>query len=351
MPALKSGMSRSGTSEEEKPLVVITVASDLPVDVGSFKSVLGELAEVQIVDLPMRRLSSEEENDLVRKVANVSVLFVRSGIIGREVISSLKKLKAISVHGVGIDQIDVAAATDNDIMVTNVPGGNAEAVAELAIGIILALCRKIVTADSKVREGKWNEGRQNGLELKGKTLGIIGLGYIGSRMAELGRAFDMNVLGYDPYVKAERTRGMGIQPTDFGSVLEKSDVLSIHVPLNEHTKGMIGERELSLMKRTAILVNTSRGAIVDEKALTKALEKGVIAGASLDTLEEEPPNQTNRLLRMKNVVLTPHIGGSTEECLTTIALIAAEDISRILCGRIPRNLVNREGIPREPKAT
>ncbi len=334
--------SHMTTHRKEKSKVIVTESSDLPVDIESFKNTLGGLAEVKSIEVPMRQLSSSEEDELIRELVDVEALFVRSGIIGKRVIDSSRKLKVIAIHGVGVEQVDVSAATENDIMVTNVPGGNAEAVAELAIGIILALWRKIPLADKKVREEKWSEGKSSGIELKGKTLGIIGLGHIGSRVAELGRAFDMNLLGYDPYVAPARVRSMGVQIVDLETLLKESDIVSIHVPLTEQTRQMIGEKELRLMKQTSILVNTARGAIVDEKELCSALENGVIAGAALDTFEEEPLDSSNPLLKMDKVVITPHIGGSTRECLTFIAVVGAKDIAKVLRGEFPENLVNRD---------
>ncbi|MFQ5710276.1 MAG: hydroxyacid dehydrogenase [Candidatus Geothermarchaeales archaeon] len=326
--------------------VVVTTNKNLPVDEDTFRGALRGVAEVRVLMLPHRELSAEEEDPLITYLGDVHGLLLRPGKISKRVINALDNLKIITTHGVGVDfnldEAAVEAATQKGIYVTNVPGGNANAVAELTFGSLLNLIRRINQGDRGVREGKWAKAMFLGAELSGKTLGIIGLGRIGERVARIARGFDMEVLSHDPYVSEERARGAGTRLVSLKELLRESDVVTIHVSLSGETEKMIGEEELRLMKRTAVLVNTARGPIVDEASLYEALREGVIAGAALDVLEEEPPSHGNPLLQLENVVVTPHIGGNTWESLRNIAKIAAEDITRALRGETPKNLLNPE---------
>ena len=329
----------------QKSRVLVTVTEDYPVDIQTVNEVLSEIADIHTVALPHRALTAEEESDLIEEMKDVIALFVRPGIITERTINAAKKLRIIAVHGAGVDQIDVKAATKKGIFVTNVPGGNAEAVAELTMGLMLSLVRRIPFAVKQVREkGQWGEARFLGTELRGKTLGIIGLGHVGTAVAKIARGFDMKILYYKRKRKPELEKILDIEYKDLNTLLQESDFISIHVPLTDETYHMLSEQQFKLMRKTAFLVNTSRGKVVDEAALYKALKENRIAGAALDVLEKEPPTSSNPLLQQHNVVITPHMAGSTRECLQTIAKTAAEDIAAVLRGELPKNLVNVEAL-------
>jgi len=259
-------------------------------------------------------------------------VMVRGTKIGEADLARAKKLKIISKQGVGYDNIDVAAAKKHGIPVVRTPGVNQEAVAELALGLALAVGRRIAELDRRVRAlEKMDRTRILGVEMYGKTVGIVGVGNIGSRVARKWQAaFDCKVLGYDPYKKLTIPQASRLE-----EVLEKADLLTLHVPLTEETKHMIGKRELALMKPAAILVNTCRGGVVDEAALYEALKAGKLFGAGIDTWEVEHPHVESRLLELDNVVGTPHAAGGTEETQIRSALLTAEQALDVLRGGQP----------------
>ncbi|MCX8162291.1 MAG: hydroxyacid dehydrogenase [Candidatus Bathyarchaeota archaeon] len=290
-----------------------------PVDEEFFKIMKGRAEVIKAYDV------SDEEFASLLKDADVVIVRSRRRIT-RALIDCADCLKVIARAGVGLDNIDVDYARSKGIMVVPVAEASVEAVAELTIGFMIALSRKIPQLDSKMKNGVWCKSEGVGLELKGKTLGIIGLGRIGSRVAELAKAFGMKIVAYDPYVDREVASKMGVELMDnLSDLLRVSDYVSIHTPLTDETYRMIGEEELKIMKPTAFLVNTARGAVVDERALAKALKNGWIAGAALDVFEDEPLKNSD-LIKLDNVILTPHIGGNTLEAQKSIARILAEKI-------------------------
>ncbi len=259
--------------------------------------------------------------------------------------------RIISQYAVGYDNIDVECATKHGVYVTNTPNVLTEATAELTWALILAAARHIVKADRYVRSGEWYRSGTGwhpelllGLELRGKTLGIIGFGRIGRAVARIGaKGFGMKVLYYSRHRAArEVEEEIGARYADLDTLLKESDVVSIHVPLTPETRGMIGERELQLMKPTAILVNTARGAVVDTDALVKALREGWIAAAGLDVFHEEPLPPDHPLTRLENVVLAPHIGSATREAREAMTCAVLDNLLAFKRGEIPPNLVNRE---------
>jgi len=267
-------------------------------------------------------------SDELKKIAsNYDVLIVRSRTkVTKEIIEAGKRLKLVCRAGVGLDNIDLRAAEERGIKVFNTPEAPAEAVAELSVGLILSLARSIPQADLTMKEGKWIKSKLTGWELKGKTLGTIGLGNIGERVAKLAKAFGMNILitkrtPPDPALLKE----LEAEFVPLSELLRRSDVVTIHIPYTAETHHMIGEKELQLMKEGAYLVNTSRGPIVDESALLKALQSGRLGGAALDVYEFEPPKDWT-LMRLPNVVCTPHIGAETEEAQKTAAILMAEKV-------------------------
>lgn len=254
-------------------------------------------------------------------------LIVRSATtVSRDLISRAPVLKAIGRAGVGVDNVDIPAASERGIAVFNAPGGNTLAAAELTVGLILSLARRIPQADASLRSGRWDRAEFKGVELAGKTLGLIGAGRIGSEVAVRCRAFAMDVLVYDPYLDADRAGELGADLVGLDVVLERADFISIHVPLSDETRGIVGSDALAAMKPTAFLVNASRGGVVDEEAVAAALVDSVIAGAALDVYEKEPLASDSPLRDAPNMVLTPHLGASTAEAQEGVATEVAEKI-------------------------
>jgi D-3-phosphoglycerate dehydrogenase len=243
------------------------------------------------------------------------------------VIESASSLKVVSMHGVGLDHVDLEAAARKGLIVANCPGANDQAVADLAIGLMVAIARHIPFADQDVRNGKW--GRYHGSELWKKTLSLIGLGRIGHGVAKRALGFDMQVLAYDPYVDEVQAEAIGVRMSSFEEVISAADFLSLHAALTEETRHMIGKSELEHMKPSAFLINTARGGLVDEEALYAALARGQLAGAALDTFAAEPPIGSP-LLQLENVVLTPHIGAHTQEAIERMGMLAARNVVQAL---------------------
>ena len=278
-----------------------------------------------------------------REAPQVDAVISRKGrITRRHIEQSAGRLKIIARTGVGVDvsRVDVDAAREHNIWVTNMPGVNAAAVAELAFGQMIALARHSVAADRAVKANRWAEGpRFQGLELAGKTLGIVGMGNIGTRVALRGRAFEMALLVCDPYIPASQVTALGGRWVALEELFRESDFVALHCPLNSETRHMVGAKPLALMKRSAFLVNLARGGVVDEEALAACLREKRIAGAAIDVMEAEPPRKNHPLLALDNVLLTPHIGGSTGEAQSRGEWGAAEEVVRVLQGDRPHNPV------------
>jgi D-3-phosphoglycerate dehydrogenase len=263
---------------------------------------------------------------LLDKIKGYDVLVVRSATkVTKEVIDSGENLKIIARAGVGLDTIDVQAAKARGIKLVNAPEAPTIAVAELVIGLMLSWARHLPRADNSMKEGRWEKAQLIGRELRGKTLGIVGTGRIGQAVGYRAKAFLMNILAYDVEQNTEFISGTGTHYVDLEELLRKSDFVSLHVPATPKTRHMIGRHEIELMKPSAVLVNTSRGEVIDEAALVSALKKSKIAGACLDVYDREPPKDSP-LLRLPNVILTPHIGASTLEAQREAALIIAEKL-------------------------
>jgi len=253
--------------------------------------------------------------------------------ISREMIDNAPNLKVIARAAVGIGNIDVEYATEKGILVINTPGINNISAAELAIGLLLAATRNIVTAHNQMSEFKWDRNTFTGTELLGKTIGIIGLGNVGHRIARYAQAFEMEILAYDPYVSDEVFDRHHAKKCTLNGLLQNADIVSMHVPKNEETTGMIGEAELSLMKSGAVILNTARGGLIKEKALIEALKSGKVAAAGIDTWEVEPPIE-NPFRDFPQVVMSPHLGASTREAQKKIAVSIATQIPRALRGEV-----------------
>ncbi|WP_054856706.1 D-2-hydroxyacid dehydrogenase [Vulcanisaeta sp. JCM 16159] len=269
------------------------------------------------------------KDDLLRIVGDYEILVVRSRTkVTREVIDAAGKLKVIARAGVGLDNIDVNYARSRGIEVINAPEGSTQSVAELAIGLMITAARLVALQDRLVKGGDWPKGKFMGTELFGKVLGIIGFGRIGQRVAELARAIGMKVQAYDIVDMRDRAVKLGVDFVDFETLIRSSDFITIHVSLTPNAKRMIGERELQMMKDGVIIINTSRGEVIDTRALLKALNDGKVAAAALDVLENEPPREPweIELVKHPRVIITPHIGAETREAQRRIAEILVNKV-------------------------
>ena len=261
----------------------------------------------------------------------------------RETFEKATKLKVVARYGIGLDSVDVEAATEFGICVVHTPDAPTIPVAEITIGLILAVYRKILVLDRTVRSGGWQSKELLGFELYGKTVGLVGMGRVGYRVAKVLSAFDSEILIFDPFVPEENIRSIGAKPIrSLEDLLTKSDIISLHLPLTPETSGLIGKKEFSMMKENAILINVARGPIVDEDALYEALAEGKISGAGLDVYEKEPPDTDNPLFRLDNVVLAPHAGAFTWEGKSRSNPGAAQQALQVLRGERPPFLANPE---------
>lgn len=269
--------------------------------------------------------------EFAQALSRAHALIVRSATtVDAAMLDAAPDLKVIGRAGVGVDNIDVEAASQRGIAVFNAPSGNTIAAAELTMALVLAVARQLVEADRSVREDRWDRSEFQGVELEGRTLGLIGAGRVGGEVVNRARAFGMEVIVYDPYLTQERADDLGFRLTDLDEVLETSDVVSIHVPLTTETEGLVGEDALSRMKSSAYLVNVARGGVIDETSLAAALTEGKIAGAALDVYDTEPLPSDSPLRRAPNLVMTPHLGASTEDAQMRVAAQVAERIGNAL---------------------
>jgi D-3-phosphoglycerate dehydrogenase len=280
-------------------------------------------------------------------LGEAEALLVRSAAkVTREVIEKAPKLRVVGRAGSGVDNIDLEAATEAGVLVMNTPGGNSVSVAEHTLALMLALARGIPQASASTRSGKWEKKKFLGTELRGKTLGIIGLGSIGREVVRRARAFEMKVLAYDPYVSKQWAEDLSIDLADLPALLAESDYISIHVALTSETRNMISREQFARMKDGVRIVNCARGGIIDEEALREAMESGKVAGAGLDVFAKEPPD-ASPLLALENLVATPHIGGSTEEAQEIVGIVIAEQVLEYLRSGVAVNAVNMPSVPAE----
>ena len=274
-------------------------------------------------------------------IKDYDAIIVRSGTqVTAEIIEAADKLKVIGRAGVGLDNVDLPAATKKGIVAMNTPAGNTTSTAEHTMSMILALTRSIPQAVASVKAGKWERSKFVGVELYGKTLGIIGLGRIGSTVAKMAQGFGMKIIGYDPFLSAAIAAKNGIELTDLETIYKTADYITVHIPKTDETTNMIGEQQISLMKKTVRLVNCARGGIIDEKALAQALKDKRIAGAALDVYDVEPPDFAQELFKLDNCITTPHLGASTSEAQINVAIEIAHAVKDALLGRGIRNAAN-----------
>ncbi|MEN2985300.1 MAG: phosphoglycerate dehydrogenase [Thermodesulfovibrionaceae bacterium] len=284
--------------------------------------------------------------ELKEIIGEYDALIIRSATkVTADIIEKAKKLKVIGRAGTGVDNVDNIAATKKGIVVMNTPGGNTITTAEHTIALMFSLARRIPQASVSLKEGKWERKKFIGVELYNKTLGIIGLGRIGTEVAKRAQSIGMNVLAYDPFLSDERAEELGVVKTDFERVLRESDFITIHTPLTSETKNMINKETISKMKDGVYIINCARGGIVNEKDLYEAIESGKVAGAAVDVFEKEPPDPSNPLILSEKVICTPHLGASTLEAQENVAVAIAEQVVDYLINGTIRNAVNFPSIP------
>ncbi|MDD5436694.1 MAG: phosphoglycerate dehydrogenase [Candidatus Omnitrophica bacterium] len=283
------------------------------------------------------KLTPEE---LKKVIKDYDALLVRSATkVTKDVINAAAKLKIVGRAGVGLDNVDVGAASKKGIIVVNTPAGNTISTAEHTFSMILALSRNIPQADQSVKKGEWERKKFMGVEIYGKTLGIVGLGRIGTEVARRALSFGMKVAAYDPFLSADKAKELGIELVDLNTLYKTADYITVHTPLTDETKHMISDKQFGMMKKGVRVINCARGGIIDEVALAAAIESGKVAGAAFDVFEEEPP-KNSKLVTLGKVVLTPHLGASTEEAQMNVAIDVANTVRDVLLGCGVRNAVN-----------
>jgi D-3-phosphoglycerate dehydrogenase len=290
----------------------------------------------------LRVLKDSSAASIVEAVGDADSVLVTYAKITGEIVRQMRRCRIIARCGIGVDNVDVEAATRSGIIVTNVPDYCIEEVSDHALALLLAFARKLIPANARAHHGSWEISSVAPLRrLRGSVLGLVGCGRIAQQVACKAQAFGMRVVAYDPYVPAEVLHGAGIQGISFEDLLSSADYISIHVPLGTTTRHIFDRAAFQRMKNTAYIINTARGGIIDESALVQALDAREIAGAALDVLEREPP-VGSQLLGREDVILTPHTGFYSEESLLELQTKAAEEVARVLDGHLPRNPVNPE---------
>lgn len=292
----------------------------------------------------IRYAAAHDEAGLAAALASVDGLILRvKGRVTESLLSRTPRLKVIARHGVGVDNVDVAAATRRRIPVCVTLGANTDAVAEHAFLLMLAVGKRLLAVNAGVRQGAWEALRgELYTGLTGRTLGIVGMGRVGVRVAELAAAFGMHRLAYDPALSPEEIRRRGAEPVALPALLRAADIVSLHAPLTAETRHLMNREAFAQMKPGAILVNTSRGGVIDDHALAEAVRSGRLAGAGIDVTEPEPPNRDNPLLPLDQVLLTPHIAAHTEDSMRRMAVTAAEQVLMVLEGKRPTMAINPE---------
>ena len=283
---------------------------------------------------PLERPLSEDE--LIPLLKDCEGYIAGVDFITRKVIENAPSLRVISRYGVGIDRVDLKAAKEKNIVLCNTPGVNANAVADLTIGLLICIARKLPLLDRKTREGQWP--RSTGIELNGKILGILGLGAVGKAVAKRAAGFSMKIMAHDPVIDLEYVKSNGIIAASFGEVIREADFLSLHLPLTEETRNIISEGIMGGMKKGAIIINTARGGLIDENAAFGFLKAGQLGGLGLDAFETEPPGPSP-LFALDNVVVSPHTGAHTAEATAAMAELSVKNLVEVLSGRDCPNIV------------
>ncbi len=329
------GSTESGVANEMKILVADEVSKKA-------LDVLQSESSWRVIFLPKRK-----DLSLIEEIKDADALVVRSATkVTADLLAHARQLRAIGRAGVGVDNVDLDASTRHGIVVMNTPGGSATSVAEQAVGLLVSLARRIPQADASMKKGAWDKKKLTGTELRGKTLGLVGLGRIGSEVARLARAFEMQVIAYDPYVPLRLAQEQGVKLVPFDELLASSDFISLHTAATPETHHLINAERLAKTKPGVRILNCARGELIKEGDLLQAIESGHVAGAALDVFEKEPPTDS-RLVAHPNVIATPHIAGSTDEALEIVGISIAEQIRDYLRLGVPRNAVNMPAISPE----
>ena len=312
-----------------------------------FPSLEPERAVLHALGAELRPAQCKSEEEIIELTQGADAVLNCYAKMTARVIEKLGRCKIIARYGIGVDNVDLAVATRAGIVVTNVPDYCIDEVSDHALALLLALARRIAIADGAVQGGAWDVVAHAGIRrLRGQTLGLVGFGKIAVAVSAKAQAFGLRVLACDPFVGSEAMARHGVQAVDFDGLLAESDAISIHVPLAPETRNLIGARELTRMKPTAFLINTSRGGIVDEQALATALKENRLGGAALDVLSVEPPPLDHPLRQAPNLILTPHLAFYSRESVIELQTKAAEEVARALKGEPPRSPVNREVLTR-----
>jgi D-3-phosphoglycerate dehydrogenase len=288
---------------------------------------LKSIGDLEIFEEPPKTL-----DELKDRIRTADIVIVGWTDLTEEILESAKKLKMVSIWATTCHYVDLEAAAKRGIVVTHVPGYATEAVAEYVFALLLAAIRKVRLADEHVRKGDFDWRPFGGSELAGKTLGIVGTGSIGCRVAEIAKAFKMQVLGFDKYPNLKRAEEIGMKYVDLNTLLKESDFITLHVTLTSETERMIGRKEINVMKKGAVIINTSQGKVIDEKALTDSLKSDKLSYAGLDVFEEEPPSKDNPLFKLDNTVLSPHIGFNTVEAAKRCTDICVDNVLKFVEG-------------------
>lgn len=286
--------------------------------------------------------------ELKKIIKDYQALIIRSATnASAEVINAADNLKVIGRAGVGLDNVDLQAATKKGIVVMNTPGGNTTSTAEHTFSMILALSRNIPQACASLKAGRWDRSKYSGVEVHGKVLGVVGLGRIGSTVAKFAKVFGMKVIAFDPFLSKEVAESKGVDVVELDEIYRTSDYITLHIPKTDETKSMVGAEQFKKMKNTARLINCARGGIINEEALADALEQKLIAGCALDVFDEEPLTSDSRLLKFENCVVTPHLGASTSEAQVNVAIEIAESVRDALLGKGISNAANFPSVDAE----
>jgi len=319
---------------------------------GPIISALGEKAEVEVYERSAERPLLPEQEFMAR-LKKADILVTEADQITASVLEKCPKLRMVAATRGDPVNVDINASTEKGVLVTNTPGRNAQAVTELTVALMIMCARRILPAREAMLDGDWANKPKGwiylnfqGNELNGRTAGLVGMGAIGRKVALLLQAFGMQVLAYDPYFAKEQAESLSVELTGLDELLRRSDFVSLHAPVTKETKGMIGSEQFSMMKSTAILINSARAGLVDEQAMLAALKEKRIAGAGLDVFHHEPLAVSDPILEFDNVVAIPHIGGATNDVIRHQSDMVHDDIVAFLDGRLPKNLVNRSVVPK-----
>jgi D-3-phosphoglycerate dehydrogenase len=302
-----------------------------------------EMEALAPLDAEIAEIAAKTDDEFVAAARDADALYAKGRRITRRIVDGLERCQVIALGSVGVDSVDVAAATARGIPVTNVPDTFIEEVADHTMMLVLATFRRLTLMDRLAREGRWSEGRPHLYQfprLMGQTLGFVAFGHVARAVAVRARPFGVRMLAYDPYVEELVMSRYGVEPVSLTELLQQSDIVSMHAPSTADAHHLLGEQHFRAMKRQALFVSTGRGATVDEPALVKALQEGWIAGAGLDVLEQEPPAATNPLLKMDNVILTPHVASASARFDPVRRRRVGQEIALVLTGRWPRSCVN-----------